>query len=586
VKRFILLPLAAFGGFVLLSAAVLLALAWMFAGSTSLPGTIVLELNLEDGLVEMRPDDPLLRAVEPSRLTVREVVEALDRAGTDPQVVALTFRGGAGLPGWATVDDLREAVERFRASGKPTVFFAESFGEFSPGQLAYHLATAFDEVYLQPSGEVGLAPLLMETFFLRDALDRIGVRPRFDSRGEYKDAQEIFTETGFTPAARDARRAVLEELEGSLVAGMGSGRTLPADSARALLARGPYPAREALAAGLVDGLLYLDQVRDRVRESTDASAEPVGIGQYLAAKGGAWTNGPRVALVYGVGAIQRGSGGFDFLSGGTALGSGAVSSALREAADDPRTRAVLFRVDSPGGSWVASDQVRREVRRIRDAGIPIVVSMGNLAASGGYVIAMDADRIVAQPTTLTGSIGVLGGKLVSEAAFDSIGIDWDQVRVSGESSFYSAVEDFSARDWERFQLSLDRIYADFVEGVAAGRGMGVDEVESIARGRVWSGRDAGALGLVDRLGGFHAALDEIRGLLGESLDAPLEVALYPAERSLVQLLLEERFSPLGAAARLQALAGSARAGLEERLTRALFGVEGAVRMAEWGVPGR
>ncbi len=539
MKRFIVLFFATLGGVVFFTLMLLVLLNRTLLAPPGLPGEFVLELNLEDGLVEAFPDDPLLMTLERRRLRVRDVVEAIDEAGRDERVRGLLVRGVGGLSGWGTTEELREAVAGFRATGKAAVVFADTFGELSPGQLSYYLATGFDEIYLQPSGEVGLAPLAVEAPFLRGLLDRYEVLPRFDRREDYKDAVEFLTEREFTSEAREATTRLLASLEESLIDAIASGRDISREMARVALQEGPYLAREALEAGLVDRLGYLDEAREGMRERIGDDVDQVALDSYLERGRRGWNRGPRVALVYGVGSIHRGRSGYDPLTGGSSLGSSTVSNHLREAAADPSVEAILFRVDSPGGSWVASDQVRREIQRARDGGTPVVVSMGDLGASGGYVVSMDADRIVAHPSTFTGSIGVVAGRLVTRDWFESIGIDWDRVQASEGTEFYSVVDDFSPEAWERFQAFLDRIYEDFMEGVAEGRGMTVQEVQEVAGGRVWSGRDAADAGLIDRLGGFGVALDEIRELLDLEPGTELDVALYPEERTLFQLLLEE-----------------------------------------------
>lgn len=539
MKRAIVIALASVGGVLLFLLLFFLGLGWALFSPTPLPDRMVLEVDLNQGLVETVPDDPFYLALERRRLRTREVVESLERARGDDRVVGVLFRGGGGLPGWGTAEELREAVEAYRGSGKPAWFFAETFGEFTPGHGSFYLATAFDRVYLQPSGEVGLTGLSVEAPFLREALEKLDVEPRFDQRREYKSAGEIFTERGFTGPAREALRSMLESMEASLVSGIARGRGHDEAAVRALLARGPFLATEALNEGLVDELLYLDQVRERLEAENGGEVAGVGAASYLSRSGRAWDRGARVALVYGVGPVFRGRGGYDPLTGGMSMGADQVAGAIREAADDDRVRAILFRVNSPGGSWVASDQVRRALERAREKGKPVVVSMGDVAASGGYLVAVDADRILAHPSTLTGSIGVIAGRFVTRDFWERFGVTWDRVEVGEGADYYTAVDDFSPEAWNRFQLFLDRIYDDFMDRVAVGREMSPERVEQLARGRVWTGREALERGLVDELGGFVRALEVVRELAELEPDAPLQVVVYPAEKTLFQLLLEE-----------------------------------------------
>ncbi len=539
MKRFLLIALASVGGLFLFGILFLLAMSWALLTPPPLPDRFVLEIEVDGELVETVADDPLVLALERGRTRTRDVVEALHRARTDDRVVGVLFRGGGGLPGWGTADELREAVIHFRSSGKPALYFTESFGELTPSQLSYHLATAFDEILIQPSGEVGIAHLSMDMPFLRGTLDRLEITPRFSRRAEYKDAAEIFMAEQFSAPAREAREALLHSVQETLTAGVMEGRRLSRSEVEAILSGGPLPAREALQAGLLDDLTYLDGARNRMTRATEPDVSFLSLGEYRSRGRGGWERGPRVALVYGVGTIHRGRSGYDPLSGSTSFGAASVAAHLREAVADPSVRAILFRVDSPGGSWVASDQVRRELQRARENGKPVVVSMGNLAASGGYVVSMDATRIVAHPTTFTGSIGVVGGRLVVEDFLNSVGITIDRIEGGPGSGYFPGAGDHDAEGWARLEAFLDRIYEDFVTGVAKGRDLPFDEVEALARGRVWTGHDALDRGLVDRLGGFTAALDEIRTLLEVAEDAPLNLVQYPGEKTLFQLLMEE-----------------------------------------------
>lgn len=539
MKRKLIILFASLGGIVLLGALFLLVVTWALLSPAPIPDRAVLTLDLEEGLVETSPRDPFRLALERRRLRVRDVVEALHRAAGDDRVVGLWVNGGDSPGGWGRAQELRDAVEAFRASGKPTVLFAETFGEFLPSHGAYHLASAFDRIVLQPSGDVAVAGLAVEAPFFREALERLDIEPRFDARREYKDAGDIFTRDGFSDPSREALEAVLESLLTTFREGVAEGRGMAPDSVRAILDRGPFHAEEALALGLVDVLAYRDQALDLLEEEVGDGVTHLAVGEYHARGGREWGRGDRIAVVYGLGAIQRGSSGFDPLSGEASMGASTVAAALREAAEDPRVRAILFRVDSPGGSWVASDLIRREVHRAREEGKPVVVSMGNAAASGGYLISSGADRIVAHPTTLTGSIGVAGGRFVLEDFFERLGVTWDRVQVGESAGYMGGIEDFTEEEWARFQASLDRIYDGFVQRVAEDREMDPAQVDAAARGRVWTGRDALDRGLVDELGGFETAVAAARELAGLEPEGRVQLTVYPAEPTLFQMLMED-----------------------------------------------
>lgn len=539
MKRAIIAILAALGGLVILGILFIFAMSWALLSPTPLPSQVVLEIDLDEGLLEAPPHDPLALALERRRLQTRQVVEGLERAAGDQRVVGLLVRGSSAPGGWGTVAELRKAVERFRASGKPTLLFGETFGEMSSGQGIYYLASAFDEVMIQPSGDVGLMPLTLEMPFVGGMLEKLDVEPRFDRRWEYKDGMEPFRTDGFSDPVRESSRELLESVLNTLVEGVADGRSLSPDSVRSLVAQGPFMAREAEAAGLVDHLGYLDDARDLMAASAGEDSERLSMLRYVERDGRAWNRGPRVALIYGSGGIMRGRSQYDPLSGGSSFGATTVAGHIRQAVEDDRVQAILFRVDSPGGSYVASDVVRAELARAREAGKPVVISMGNVAASGGYLVSVDSDRIVAHPTTFTGSIGVVAGKFVTRELWSRFGIEWERIEAGGESTLYSAFDDFSEEEWERFQDFLDRVYGEFVELVAQGRGMDVQAVDEVARGRVWTGADALERGLVDELGGFATAVGAVREELGLGEDDPIHLASYPPERTLVQLIMED-----------------------------------------------
>ncbi|MCA9662932.1 MAG: signal peptide peptidase SppA, partial [Myxococcales bacterium] len=479
----------------------------------------------------------IAQALGGTRHGLDQLVFALERAAHDDRVDGVVARIGGDKHGMATTQEMRDAILRFRGSGKFAVAFAETFGEVGPGNQSYYLATAFDEVWLQPSGDVGLTGLAAEAPFLRGALDKLGATPRMDHRHEYKNAKNMFTERSMTPAHREATTAVMRAMSTQLVAGIAEGRGLePAKVAR-IIDGGPYYGEEATQLGLVDHLGYRDQVMDAVRERAGGEAKLLYFDRYLERAGSPYDDGARIALVFGEGSVTRGASSFDPIFGGPTMGSDTVAGALRAAIDDPEVKAILFRVDSPGGSYVASDAIWRETVRAREAGKPVIVSMGDVAGSGGYFVAMDAAKIVAHPGTITGSIGVLGGKVLTRDTWEKVGVTFDGVSLAANATMWSAQHDYTAIGWERFQAWLDRVYEDFTAKVAAGRDMPLGEVRAVAKGRIWAGSDAKERGLVDALGGYAVALELAREAAGLDADAAIELKIYPeAEGPIAKLL--------------------------------------------------
>ena len=497
---------------------------------------LILELDLTEGIAEEPPADPVSAVLTMRRTRLADVLDGLRRARTDDRVRALVVKvGGRGI-GIARVQELRTAVQEFARAGKLTVAWAETFGDFSPGNVPYYLATAFDRIYLQPSGDVGLTGISMENWFYRGTLDKLGLDFQVGKRHEYKSAAERLTEHGFTGPAREAMERLAASIVEQITEAIGQRLEIPAREARALIDRGPFLADEALDARLVDVLGYRDEVYAEVRKEAGPDAYLLYLGRYqrsraLAQRARKLPNPGEdvVALVYATGPIRRGRSGRGPLASGS-MGSDTMTAALRAATADHRVRAILLRVNSPGGSYVASDSIWREVVRAREAGTPVVVSMGDVAASGGYFIAMAADAIVAEPGTITGSIGVLAGKPVLNGLLHRAGVSTDSVREGARADMFSTSHPFSEDEWSRVNTWLDRIYADFTGKVAAGRGMSIEQVHEIARGRVWAGADAADNGLVDELGGLATAAALARQKAGLPDTTPLRV--YPRVRPL------------------------------------------------------
>lgn len=532
--------LAWLGGLTLLSILLMVIVGVAVSyGKKRIPAKTILELNLERETIEDIPDDAMAKAMLRDRLVVRDVVDALDRAADDKRVVGLVARIGAAGMGTATTQEIRDAVRRFRDKKKFAVAFAETFGEFGPGGNSYYLATAFDEIWLQPSGDIGLTGAIAESPFLRGTLEKLGMRFRGDHRYEYKSALNLFTETKYTPAHREATATVINSLFAQQVRGIAEARKLSAEEVRALIDRGPFLGREAVDAKLVDGVAYRDEVYDKVKKRAGDGAELLYANKYLERAERPHTKGSTVALIFGVGGVQRGKSGFDAVMGDTRMGSDTVTAAFRAAVEDKDVKAIVFRIDSPGGSYVASDAIWREVVRARKAGKPVIATMGDLAGSGGYFVAMAADKIVAQPGTITASIGVLGGKFLTSGFWNKIGLSWDEVHTSANATMWTGTHDYTASEWQRFQAWLDRVYVDFTSKVADGRKLPKEQVLQVAKGRIWSGEDAKNLNLVDELGGYATALGLAKKAANIAETEDVNLVVFPKRKKLIEVLLSE-----------------------------------------------
>ncbi|MDX6240786.1 MAG: protease [Kribbellaceae bacterium] len=475
---------------------------------------ILLELDLTRGVLETPPASPLAAFRSRHLPTLRELVSALRKGAKDENVTGLVAHVGGPRLSLAQVQDLRDAVQVFRSAGKSAIAWAESFGEVGAGTVPYYLATAFDEIWVQPSGELGVTGISVQAIFLRGALDKAGVIPQFGKRREYKTAVDTFTEKEMTAPAKEMASRLAESAYEQIVSGIAERRQLEAAKVRELIDSAPLSAEAGREAGLVDKLGYrsdvYDALRARLGETTALLAERYirrGPRSLKAVRENLpWPQKPVVAVVRISGGISVGRNKGAGPLGGEGAGSDTIGAALRAVGQNDKVKAVVLRVDSPGGSAVASDAIRHEVLRLRATGRPVIASMGSVAASGGYFVAMPADVVVAQPGTITGSIGVLSGKGVVRDALGRIGITQEAVSRGQNARMYSAQEEFSPEQWERLEETLDRIYADFVKKAALDRGMPEDELEKLARGRVWTGADAHERNLVDELGGFERAI--------------------------------------------------------------------------------
>ena len=507
-------------------------LAWGFLARDPMPppDRIVLHIDLSDGLPDAAPAAGLAASLRQPRPTLADAVAAIDAARRDDRVVALTTDLGSGAMPLTTAQELADAVARFRLSGRPALAFADSFGEIAPAEAAVLLAAAHSEAWMRPEGAVGLAGLAAEVPFASEALTDIGVTAEVARRGAYKTFPESFTETGFTPAHREMLTDLLFDLSAQVTDAVAAGRSLSTDAVRAAIDRGPLTATEALDLDLVDRL----DTRAAFGRHVDTVTEEAGrldLRGYLAV---APTREPaaRVAVVHVTGAILNRSDGAPGLLGDRALSAERIADAMAAATRDG-VDAALLRIDSPGGSPVASAIIAEAVAEMRSDGVPVVVSMGARAASGGYWVAAGADAIVAHPATLTGSIGVFAGGLATRELWRNLGVTWGRIETAGNTGFWSSIDPYDQGERDRLETLVEATYEAFINHVANGRGMTPAEVLIVAEGRVWTGRQALDRGLIDRLGGLATAEDAIRERLDLADDAPLALVMYPRPRSLL-----------------------------------------------------
>ena len=552
-----------------------------------IPTGCVIEFSLRSVPPETTGFDPLTIVTGGGRaMALRDAVAAIHHAAEDPRVAGLIARVQLATSPVGAVQELREAIVAFSAV-KPSLAWAETY----PGTLSYYLASAFGEVWMQPSGSVGLVGFASNATFLRDALDKVGIEAQIVARGEYKSAANVFTEDGFTDAHREAVTRMLESLRGQVWQAVAESRSIDADALDALADRAPLLRDDAVSSGLVDRIGFRDEAYARIAELIgveDISDEEAPPRLYLSRYAGAARSRlappvpsipgrrskPTIAVITLEGTIVDGRGGPQFLPFGSSnAGGDTIAAALREVAADDSVSAIVLRVDSPGGSVTASETIWREVKRARERGKPLVASMGAVAASGGYYVSMGADAIVANPGTITGSIGVITGKLVVRDLKDRLGVGSDTVRTNANADAWSVDELFTPEQHAHREAEADLLYSDFVERVAEGRDLTIEAVDVVARGRIWTGADALERGLVDELGGFRTAVRRAKVLAGLNEDTEVRLVSYPGS-SLLDLV-RPRASSQPAAASLPeavgALLGRSVAAIFERVEQTLSG---------------
>lgn len=523
-------------GAVIVSSTAVIGTYVLIYGEPPVPEGATLVLRIGD-LNEGFGTDTLRDLVGGTRLlTVQEVVESLRKARTDSRITAaLIIPNGVPDAYWAKVQEVRDAILDFRQSRKPAFAYLEYGGEHE-----YYLATACDRVFLMPNSPLDLTGLASYEMFLRGTLDKIGAYPDLYHIGDYKTASNQLTETTFTRAHREMAESLNRDLFDQLVRGIADGRKKPDADVRSLIDQGPFLPEAAREAGLVDALAYEDQIDDLVPGANHEMRLVEG-DQYARVRPAARPRtAPRVGVIYVEGTIASGRSGFDPIYGNIS-GSDSIVEQIRQARADQSLRALVVRIDSPGGSTIASDVIWREllITRRQKPNRPIIVSMSDLAASGGYYIATPANAIVAQPGTLTGSIGIFGGKITTGGAYKKLGMNVEPVSEGRNADMNSPVRRYNAGERAKVEQQLRAFYDQFLEKVAAARGLSKTQVDALGQGRVWTGKQAKAVGLVDELGGLETALTLAKRQAKIAEDAEVTLVSYPARRGIVERLLDQ-----------------------------------------------
>lgn len=546
MRRFIVGFLATIGTLVLL--AIVAGAAFLASGPFSpkpLPQQMVLSLDLRSLPPETTSTGLLSGGLFGSSRDIVETVQLLWQAADDPRVAGLYVEIGDEAGGLARVQELRQAIAHFRGKGKFTVGFAESLGSGGNHVADYYLAAALEQIWLQPSGGFGVTGIAVETPFLKGGLDKLGVKVEGGKRYEYKSAPDSFTETGYTRPARENLQQLIDSLFGQFVADVARDRKMDAAQMRRLIDNAPLESEQARRDGLVDKIGYRADALEDVYQRANGKRDLVTLAEYAGDEARPKARGEVIALVRASGAIMSGGGERNPLEDDAMADAEDVVEALENASHAKDVRAIVLRIDSPGGTYPAADAIADAVGRARAAGKPVIVSMGDVAASGGYLAAVRGDVIVAQPTTITASIGVFSVWPMAQDLLTSLGINVERLSVGRNAGMHSTFQPPTPAQRAAVNRELDIVYAAFTAQVGEFRNLDANRLDAAARGRVFSGVDAKRAGLVDELGGLQLALNIAKAKAGIDEGRKVEIRRYPDDGDRFQRIVDRVFKMAG-----------------------------------------
>lgn len=532
-----------FGGFVLVGVTFIFGLRALIEEKPVVHQNSVLRIPLSGQVTEKFSRDAVGRELEGANVDLSEIRKSLQMARVDDRIRGVYMRIGGVNMGWAKARELRSYLQAFKTSGKFVVAFMNGCNEMN-----LYLSLAADETYLQPHAQAELNGFAAEIPFLKRMFNKLGIEPQVDNIGKYKSAGDIFKRESMSPAHKEATQALLDDIYEAFVTAVSDSTALTRQEFSQALDRGVYSAEELYDLKLIDGLKFETEVFDELKrkvydaDSTDVTGrrlKTIDVRRYakIPLEEVGLDKGKQIALIYAIGTILPGSGGYDPLNG-RIMGAQSVIRMLHSAEQNKKVEAVVLRVDSPGGSGLASDEIWSAIQQLRKKK-PVIISMSDVAASGGYWISMGSDAIVAQPLTITGSIGVVSMLFDLSGTYDKIGIDWGLVKKGRHADMFTDKRPMTPEEWQVFKKFNRDFYQYFVQKVADSRGKSFAEIDAIAQGRVWTGERALRYGLVDTLGGLDAALAVAKDKAGIAPDEPTRWIVYPQPKSFFETLMEK-----------------------------------------------
>lgn len=523
----------------------------------SVPRSAILTIDFDESFSETKNNDIMAELVGQQNQSFFDMIRAINVAAFDNRVKALVGKVSVSSLGLAQIQDLRQAIVNFKKQGKKTYLYAQSFGSFGRGTKEYYLASVFDEIVIAPNSEVGITGVGIEVPFFRDVLDKIGVQPEFYSRYEYKTAMDSMTRKTMSPAFKAEMKKLGTGIFNRMVIDIAAARKLSEKDVVSLINQAPLPSDVALKAKLVDKIAFKQDFLDNLQEAY--KSEYIDLAAYETNIINHKRGTQSIALLVIDGVIAEGESSAESLQNEVITGADTVLSQLKEIGEDKNVTALVIRVNSPGGGYGAANDIWHGIEQLKaKKKIPVIISMGDYAASGGYFVAIAGDKIVAEPSTITGSIGVLGGKMVLQNLWKKLGVHWQRISFGQNAGILSSNTPFSKQERNIFNKSLDNVYSDFTLKVAKARNLSEKEMDKLARGRVWLGEQALKVKLVDELGGIETALALAQKEAQIKDDEKIRIEFYPKEKTLQE--------------KLQQLVGSGK-GLVMSETAKIFGDE-------------